>query len=227
MERVALRQEQGERRAVAREGLVRDQVVRGALRLQLLRGLAERQGVRLREEVRHELVVVGDGLAGQVHRVLRDREADELGGDGAALVHQLVEGVLAVRAGLAEVDGAGADGHLGAVHGHALAVALHVELLDVRHEAHKRLAVRQDRAALVAEHAAVPDLEQAHEQGQVLLLRSRHEVLVHGAPALVELHHDVEAVLQREGERAHGAPAAEAAADPVPEAEHVRPVDAE
>mmetsp|Transcript_2912 Transcript_2912/g.7595 ORF Transcript_2912/g.7595 Transcript_2912/m.7595 type:complete len:399 (+) Transcript_2912:76-1272(+) len=225
--RVALRQQQRERRAVPGERLVGDEAVRDALGLQLSRGLAERQGVRLREEVRHELVVVRDGLAGQMHRVLRHGEADELGRDDAALVHELVEGVLAVGARLAEVDGAGRDRHVGAVHRHALAIALHVQLLDVRHEAHQGLAVRQHCAALVAQHAAVPHGEQAHEQGQVLLLRGRHEMLVHGASSLVELHHNVHAVLEREGQRAHGAPAAEAATDPVPEAEHVGVVDAE
>mmetsp|Transcript_9679 Transcript_9679/g.19013 ORF Transcript_9679/g.19013 Transcript_9679/m.19013 type:complete len:204 (-) Transcript_9679:62-673(-) len=51
------------RRAVAREGLMGDQRLRGSLFFELLRAFTVCEGIRLGEEVRHELVVVGDNLS--------------------------------------------------------------------------------------------------------------------------------------------------------------------
>mmetsp|Transcript_123357 Transcript_123357/g.345342 ORF Transcript_123357/g.345342 Transcript_123357/m.345342 type:complete len:584 (+) Transcript_123357:170-1921(+) len=224
---VADRQQQRQGWAVPGERLVGDEIRGDALSLQLLGRLAQSEGVGLGEKVRHQLVVVGDGLAWKLHWVLGCREADELGRDDAALVHELAEGVLAVGPGLSEVDRAGAHRHLRAGHGHALAVAFHVELLDVGDEPRQRLAVGEHRAALVLEHADVPHRQEPHDHRQVLLGRRREEVLVHVPASLVELHDGVEAVLQGEGQDADRGPAGEAAANPVPEAEDVRGVDAE
>ena len=94
----------GQRRAVTGEGLVRDERVRDVLRAELHVRLADGERIRLREKVAHELVVVGNYLALEVDGLLRLDDADEVAGDGAALVDELVEGVLAVGAGLAEVD---------------------------------------------------------------------------------------------------------------------------
>ena len=85
---------------------------------------AERQRLGLREQVRHEQVVVSP------ERVQRPGEADEVARDQPrALVDQLVEGVLAVGARLAPDDRAGVvvDGLAREVD--VLAVRLHVELL--------------------------------------------------------------------------------------------------
>ena len=60
------------------------------------------------------------------------------------LVNELVEGVLPVGARLPEVDLPALVGQHLAVDAHALAVALHADLLDVRGELLQRLAVRQD-----------------------------------------------------------------------------------
>ena len=68
----------------------------------LLGGFAEGEGLGLREDVGHQDIVMA------AERVERLGEADEVAGDEArALVDELVEGVLAVGAGLAPVDGAG------------------------------------------------------------------------------------------------------------------------
>ena len=89
-------------RPVALEHAVRDDAFGRALGAHLLLGLAERERLGLREDVRHQhVVVVAD-------RVQRLAEADQVDGDELrALVDQLVEAVLAVRARLAPVDGAG------------------------------------------------------------------------------------------------------------------------
>mmetsp|Transcript_93745 Transcript_93745/g.242687 ORF Transcript_93745/g.242687 Transcript_93745/m.242687 type:complete len:340 (-) Transcript_93745:557-1576(-) len=226
---VACREEQGKRRAVAREDFVVHQLVRDALSLALLCCLTKRQRIRLSEEVRHQLVVVGDRLAAiaLVDRILRSRKPDELRRDGAALVHQLVERVLSVRAGLSKVDGTGANGDLFTAHRDALAIALHVQLLDVRHEAGEGLAIGQHRATLVVQDACVPHRQQAHDQRHVLLRRRVEEVLVHITASLVELHDEVEAVLQGQWQHPNSAPAREAATHPIPEAEDVVGVDAE
>lgn len=97
------------------------------------------QRIRLCKEVAHELVVVGHHLALEVHGLLAADEADEVARHDAALVDELVEGVLAVGAGLPEVDFAALEGQAVAVDVDALAVALHVHLLDVGGQLGQRL----------------------------------------------------------------------------------------
>jgi hypothetical protein len=65
-------------------------------RRQFLGGLADRQGVRLGEEVGHQLVVVAHFILRQIDRMLRTAEADEIDGDNLTLVEQLEEGMLRV-----------------------------------------------------------------------------------------------------------------------------------
>ena len=122
------------RRAVARERAGRDERAGRALGLDLFGGLAEREGLGLREEVRQEQPVHVAAVV--LERVGGVDEADEVGRDQpGALVDQLVERVLPVRAGLAPEDlaGVGRDGR--AVPAHGLAVRFHRELLQVRGEA--------------------------------------------------------------------------------------------
>ena len=66
------------------------------------RGLAERQCLGLREDVRHQHIVM------PAERIQRPAERDEIARDQPrALVNQLIERVLAVRPRLAPVDRAG------------------------------------------------------------------------------------------------------------------------
>ena len=100
-ERRQLLGEEHVRRAVALEDPVRDDGIRGSLGAHLVLGLPERERLRLREDVRHEDVVV------VAERVQRLREPDQVDRDELRpLVDQLVEAVLAVRARLAPEDGA-------------------------------------------------------------------------------------------------------------------------
>ena len=192
-----------------------------SLRLHLLGSLAEGQRLRLSEDVRQQNVVVA------AQRVERLAERDEVARDEpCALMDELVERVLAVGAGLAPVDRAGVRADVGAVERDRLAVRLHGELLQVRREALEVLLVRQHRRSLSAEEVVVPDSQQAKDDRQVLLERSRAEVLVH----LVEAsEHRPEAVgadgqhRRQPDRRVHRI----TPTHPVPEAEHIGGVDAE
>ena len=184
-------------------------------------GFAEGQGFGLGEDVGHEHVVMA------AERVEGFVEADEVAGDEAgALVDELVEGVLAVGAGLAPVDGAGLGFDGFAVERDVLAVGLHGELLEVGGEALEVLLVGEDGDGLGVEEVGVPDGEEAEEGGEIFLEGRGAEVVVHGVEAF---EHGAEVVGADgdHGGEADGGVHGVAAADPVPEAEHVGGVDAE
>ena len=134
--------------------------------------------------------------------------------------------MLAVGAWLAPVDGAGVVVDFGAVERDVLAVALHGQLLQIGREAFQVLLVGQHSDGLGAEEVGVPDAQETHEHGQVLLEGGGAEVLVH----LVEaVEHGAEMLRP---DREHGGQADRrihgvAAADPIPELEHVGGVDSE
>ena len=138
---------------------------------------------------------------------------------------QLVEGVLAVGAGLAPEDLAGLVGDGAAVAAHGLAVGLHGQLLQVRGEAVQVLGVGQDSVRVGAQEVRVPHVEQAHQQGHVLLGRGLGEVTVHRMETGKEVGEALGA--DRDGQRgAHGGIHGVAAAHPAPEAEGVGRIDA-
>ena len=160
-------------------------------------------------------------------RVVRPGEADEVGGhDVRALVEQLVEGVLPVRARLAPHDRAGVAVDRRAVELDALAVRLHVELLQVGREARQLLRVRQDRLRLASEHGGVQGADHARARSgrcsQVAPTRSAVDD-VEAVQELAELlRTDVDHQRQPDRRVDRVAPA-----DPVPEPEHVGGVDPE
>ena len=128
-------------------------------------------------------------MSGVGHR--NEVRGDELG----ALVDELVEGVLAVGARLAPEDLSGLVGDGAAVAAHGLAVGLHGELLEVGGEAVQVLGVGQDGVRGGLEEVDVPDVEQAHEHGDVLSRGLGREVLVDG----VEAGKEVTEVLRADG----------------------------
>ena len=120
-------------------------LVRGhALGLDLLARLAERQRLGLREEVGHQQVLVVADLVVGVHepdevardelRALVDAAGRTRAGRWCRAVPHTIGPVCIVDRVAVEVD--------------RLAVALHVELLEVGGEAREVLAVRQDRLRL-------------------------------------------------------------------------------
>ena len=142
------------------------------------------------------------------------------------LVDQLVEGVLAVGPRLTPVDRAGLVVDPGAVEGDVLAVGLHRQLLEVGGEAVQVLVVGQDGDGLGTEEVAVPDGQQAEQDRQVGGQRRLAEVLVDRVEAGQHLGEAAGADRQHRREpdrRVHRV----TAPDPLPEAEHVRGIDAE
>ena len=215
----------GRRGTVAGEHAGGDDGLRRALGAHLLAGLAERQGLGLRKEVRQEqLVHVSIAIAQRPRRV---RKRDEVGRDHAgALVDQLVEGVLTIGAGFAPEDLAGLVGDGAAVAAHGLAVGLHGQLLQVRGEAVQVLRVGQNRVCVGTQEVRVPHVEHAHEQGHVLLGLGLDEVAVHRVKAGEEVREALGA--NRDGQGgADGGVHGVATAHPAPEAESIVRVDAE
>ena len=159
--------------------------------------------------------------------VQRVAERNEVARDQArALVNQLIERMLPVRARLAPVDGTRLVVHRLALDRHVLSVALHRQLLEICGEPFQVVLVRQHRDRRGAEEVRVPDRQQTHDHRQVSLERCRPEVLVHGVEAV---EHSPEVL---RADRDHGGQADRrvhrvAAAHPVPEAEHVGRIDAE
>ena len=94
--------EDGVRRAIAFEHAVRHKPIRRALRLHLLRRLAERQRLALREDVGQQHVVMA------AQRIERLAKGDEVAGNQPrALMDQLIERMLAVGSRLAPVNRTG------------------------------------------------------------------------------------------------------------------------
>ena len=191
------------------------------LRLHLLGGLSEGEGLGLREDVGNK---VGVMMAQRVDRLVESYEVAR--NQTGSLVDELVEGVLSIGAGLTPVDRTRVEGDLGAVEANRLAIALHGKLLEVGREALEILLVGEHGDALGTEEVIVPDGEEAEEDGEVLLKRRRAEMLVHR----VEAGEQVGKILRPDGN--HGGETdgrihRVAAADPVPEPKHVRGVDAE
>ena len=212
--RVELGVDQRGRRPVAGEDLVRRQRRIVHRRLGLLERAAAHQRLGLREAVgEQDLVLVVE------RRLVADGRDQELAGDDVgALVDQLVEGVLAVGAGLAQDHRPGRGRDRRAVEGHALAVRLHVELLQVGRQPQQPLVVGQDRAGRIAHDIAVPDADEPEQHRHVLRQRRVEEMLVH----LVRAGQELGEALRADGDhhrQADRAPDRVAAADPVPEAE--------
>ena len=107
-----------------------------------------------------------------------------------------------------------------------LAVALHGELLEICGKSFQILLVGQYGDGLGAEEIVVPDADQAHQHRQIALERRSAEMLVdlmEAAEHRAEIFRPDRQHGRKADRRIHGI----AAADPIPEAEHVGGVDAE
>ncbi len=107
-----------------------------------------------------------------------------------------------------------------AVLGDALAVRLHVTLLEIVGKLVEILVIREERLGLGAIEVVVPDAEKSQDHGQVLLELGLGKVLVHGVGAGKEVLEVVKPDADRDG-KADSRPERVAAANPVPELEHV------
>src|ERR1039458_396153 len=169
-------------RAIALHHAVGDDVVGGALRPNLICGLAERQRLGLGEHVGGEDVVV---VSQRVQALAEPGQVD--GGEVGSVVDELVEAVLPVGARLPPVDRAGLviDGVPFQVD--VLAVGLHGQLLQVCGKPFEVLLIGQDRGCLSPEEVPVPDRQQTHQDGEVLVKRRGPEVLIHFVKARQQL----------------------------------------
>src|SRR5262245_24441742 len=150
------------------------QPVWGTFGLDFLGCLAEGQCLGLGKDVRQEDVMV------PAQRIERLAKGDEVTRDeSGTLVDQLVEGVLAIGARLAPVDGASLVVDRAAIARDVLAIALHGQLLQIRWEALQVLLVWQDRHGLGTEEVIVPYAQEPQEHRQVAREGGRAEVLVH------------------------------------------------
>ncbi len=155
------------------------------------------------------------------------REGDEVARyELRSLVDQLVEGVLAVGAGLSEVNRPRLVIDIHAVERDALAVALHGQLLQIGGKPFEVLVIGEDRHCLRPVKVIVPDREEPHQYGHIALEGGGAEVLVH----LVETVQQGAEAVRADGEhgrkadrRIHGV----ASANPVPEPEHILGIDPE
>src|SRR5512146_1642465 len=109
-----------------------------------------------------------------------DRRQEVRGHKFGSLMDQLIEGVLSIGSWFAPDDrSGGVVGNPVAAAIHALAVALHLALLEVGREAVHILIVGQDSHGLRAKEVVVPDPDQAQNDRQVLLKRRGAKMLVH------------------------------------------------
>src|SRR5262249_19603018 len=140
------------RRPIALEHAVRYQPVRSSLRLDLRVRLAEGKRLSLREDVRHQYVVM------TAHRIQWLAERDEVAWNEAGpLMDQLIEGVLTVGSRLAEVDRTSLIRHASPVEHDLFAIALHRQLPQIGWETLEVLFVRQHGDCRRAEKVVIPD----------------------------------------------------------------------
>ena len=207
---------------VALEHPVRHQPVRRALGLDLLGGLAEGQRLGLGEDVGQQHVVVPPSGLSVWPKAMKSH-----GNQPRALVDQLVEGVLAVGARLAPVDRAGVVVDRLAVERDVLAVALHGQLLQIGRKALQVLLVGQHGDGLRAEEVVVPDARAAPSApaGCARTARCGSARPSRGSPP--SMARKLSGPDGEHGRQADGRVHRIAAADPVPEPEHVGGVDAE
>ena len=118
-------------------------------------GLAERKCLGLGEQIGDEGVVVID------RRKVGFEEADQVRGHRCGpLVDQLVERVLSVRPRFTPDDCPGVVSNAPTVERDTFAVALHVELLQVRGEPLEQLAVGEHGVGRPLPEVAIPDADE-------------------------------------------------------------------
>ena len=162
-------EENAGRWSVAVELLVADELCWRFLSDELLFGLANGEGVGLREEVGHQLIVVVDWIIDNRVRLLRLRKADKLNRSDSALMQQLEEAMLAIGSRLSEVDHSSRIRDDFSLRVHSFSVALHIELLDVRGELAKGLAVRNNRTRCVTLHCSSVEPDKPQKERDVFL----------------------------------------------------------
>ena len=137
-------------------------------------GLADHERFRLREGVGRQsamglgTVMIGIGGKNEIHW-----------DNPRTLMHQLDETMLRVGARLAEQHRAGVPLGRHAGQGHALAVALHFDLLKMCRQTPEAIVIGQHALRGAAQRIGVPDAHQGQQNGQVLPQRRVAKMPVH------------------------------------------------
>src|ERR1700678_2634153 len=96
-----------------------------------------------------------------------------------SLMDELVERMLSIRPRLAPDNRSGLIVHALPLEINMLAVALHLELLQIRGKAFQIVGVRHDAQRLRSEKVVVPNCKQPQQHRQIFLQRGGTEMLVH------------------------------------------------
>src|ERR1700677_2307933 len=148
------------------------------------------------------------------------------GDDNGTLVDQLIKSMLAVRSRFTPDYRPRGPGDGLSVPVDVLPIAFHISLLEISRKTVHILIIGQNGFRLCAEEVGVPKPDEGHRHWDILFERSIPEVKV---GLMRSLQQGLEVVVtDGEGNRqTDGAPERITAADPVPELEHIRFVDAE
>ena len=137
-------------------------------------GLAQHQRLRLCQRIgQQQRLVAGQLMPGQLDRHKFHRY------HVGALVQHLKISVLAVGTWLAPKHGRGGKGQRVARSVHPLAVALHLQLLQISRQPAQGAVVGRNAAAAEPMKIAVPDVDQGQAHRKVVLELSFAEMLVH------------------------------------------------
>ena len=170
-------------RAISAEGLGRGQILQrlpfqGAtgsqkLRLCSLGCFANHQGFRLRNEIGYQEVMMR-----LIAIVAFNRRKKVRRNQRRSLMHQLIEGVLSVGAGLTKNNRARAVIDGVTVQIDTFPVTLHVALLQIGGQIFEVLIVRENRVGFGREKVVVPNAEEPHDDGDILIQGCRTEMLI-------------------------------------------------
>ena len=138
---------------------------------------AKHQGLGLGQTIGEQKIMV----AGKI--LVRARRDDEIYRDDVdSLMQELKKRVLTVGPA-AEHNWSGLRSHRRAVHHHALAVALHVELLHMRWKKSQAVIIRKDCECRSVLEIGMPYADHGQQHRQILIQRRGLEVPIHGLSA--------------------------------------------
>lgn len=111
---------------------------------QLSSSLTNRQSIRLREEIGHQLIMIIHWLVCNYKGLLRFSEPNKFNRNNSSLMQQLEETVLSIGSRLSKVDNSSRILNDLSFFVNSLAITLHIQLLNVRSKLTKSLAIRND-----------------------------------------------------------------------------------
>lgn len=185
--------------------------------------LACHQRFGLSDEIRNQFrMMVASRIANRVMRLDRRKEIarDEL----RPLINELIERMLAVRARLAPNNLTSLVVDDVAVAIDALAVAFHIDLLEISGKTAHVLVISENRLSFGAPEIIVPNAKKRHQNWNIFAIRSAAEILVYLVRASKEFFEMIEPDGKRYAETDR-APKGVTSANPVPKFKHIVRID--